>query len=259
MSSLNCPSFAHFPPNLHHFWENYLPFRCDAAFWIGLDMTSFSSCDVVVDVSCSTSAQFIGAVEAREHVDMKLCDFSELFLRRQAAQATAQSSLVSEVQQTSPYVNLYLAQVTLLSSDPSDPPVLLQHYQPATFPGALAQKHLMSAHLWANIGQASTSLHYDAYHNFLTVMAGCKRVRLLPPHCGAAVGLRPAHSSSANHAHCSYLSSLLDRASAFYDASLERSVVEVDIKPGQSLFIPEGWWHEVQSESCTLAVVKVYP
>ena len=224
-----CPHFVGPPLNLDLFWFNFSPFSCDGSFGVDIDMSSFSSCEVLVDVSCSSSEQFNGAAGSRLHVDMSMASFAALFAA------------------PSPDRHLYLSQVALHISDPIEPPApLREHYRPPQFPDSLRHKALTSVHLWANIGAASSSLHYDAYHNILSVLRGRKCVLLVPPGESSGVGLRPAFDTSANHARESFLAGPAARTAGCVHATIEA---------GQSLFIPEGWWHQVSSDPCTIALV----
>jgi hypothetical protein len=116
----------------------------------------------------------------------------------------------------------------------------------APLPPALAAAPLASANLWASTAPTRSSCHYDPYANVLCTVAGAKRVRLAPPSAAAALRARPAWHESANHA----AGSLWPPDAAGAGAA----VAEARLGPGDGLFIPAGWWHQVESDAGTLAV-----
>lgn len=129
-----------------------------------------------------------------------------------------------------------------------------------------------------------SSLHFDPHENILCVVAGQKTVRLLPYAARSHIGARPLCHESSNHAsmdlwgdvpfHIQYnttsctttnvLSSTYqgspgstDKGSQHQPKGLWTELVslhEYRLMPGDALYIPEGWWHQVDSEPGTLAV-----
>ena len=107
------------------------------------------------------------------------------------------------------------------------------------------------ANLWMNIKAAVTPLHYDSYNNILVVVTGTKRVRLLSPSITSKLKPFSAWSTirGANHSHVEDLNSLL------VAGQLSSSdILTVNLKAGDALFIPEGYWHDVYSTECTMAI-----
>lgn len=86
-----------------------------------------------------------------------------------------------------------------------------------------------------NIHPVKSGYHFDSYHNLLCVMNGKKTVRLMEP--GAPVRTQSLFSECYNHA-----------------TKTPRRSYKLVVKKGQSLFIPEGWWHKVDSDENTVAV-----
>ena len=73
-------------------------------------------------------------------------------------------------------------------------------------------------------------------------MRGCKRLLLAPPTCAPLLRPRPAHAPSANHSTLSAL-----EVAALRPQLLSRGGVELTVRAGGGVFIPEGWWHAVSS------------
>jgi len=96
--------------------------------------------------------------------------------------------------------------------------------------------------LWIGGAGAFTPLHFDLTNNLLAQVSGTKRVILIPP------------SQTRRLAHrCHVFSDVRDvtdeaRLTLFPQA---RDVLryEVLLSPGDLLFIPIGWWHQVRTES----------
>ena len=58
---------------------------------------------------------------------------------------------------------------------------------------------------------------------------------------------RPVHGESANHSSLHPVPS--QRRDALLAAAAEAQALRVELSPGDALFIPEGWWHQVTSAS----------
>lgn len=96
-----------------------------------------------------------------------------------------------------------------------------------------------------------TSLHYDAYRNVLVVLHGRKTVTLYAPSESSKLYPFPVHSKSANHSQVDVTNPDFTRHPRFADAKAHMRVV---VDAGDALFIPEGWWHQVDSDAFTIAV-----
>lgn len=97
--------------------------------------------------------------------------------------------------------------------------------------------------LWLGPAGTFTKLHHDATNNILTQVIGRKRVRLVSPH-----QLEVADGADGFYA----------RMSA-HDVAREapRAVHELELGPGDGLFLPVGWWHEVESLTPSLSLALV--
>ena len=126
---------------------------------------------------------------------------------------------------------------------------------------------MSSINLWCNKGSVTSSLHYDFHQNMLCVVTGSKTVRLAPPQTISRLHARPSYHESANHAHSDSLfdESTVERLAGMYEegprvkkrSSCRRRlqpVLEAVLHPGDFLYIPFGWWHQVRSSENTTAV-----
>jgi Cupin-like domain len=90
-----------------------------------------------------------------------------------------------------------------------------------------------------------SSLHLDPYHNLLCVVAGSKKVTLFSPEVTPAMYPRPVWGDSSNHSAVNFAEPDAQVHPLFSHAKAQALTVELG--PGDALFIPEGWWHQVDS------------
>ncbi|KAG9451839.1 hypothetical protein H6P81_004743 [Aristolochia fimbriata] len=148
--------------------------------------------------------------------------------------------------------HIYLAQVPILnieSQESSYLEILLDDIQKPSF---IKNKILTSINFWMNGGHARSSTHYDPHHNLLCVVAGHKQVVLWPPSASPLLYPMAIYGEASNHSAVDLKSpdfSLHPRAKQAMDCS--KTVV---LRSGDALFIPEGWFHQVDSDDLTIAV-----
>ncbi|CAJ1969457.1 unnamed protein product [Sphenostylis stenocarpa] len=118
---------------------------------------------------------------------------------------------------------IYLAQVPIMNSDRQENVQLETLKEDIQMPSILVSKELSSINLWMNNAQARSSTHYDPHHNFLCIVSGCKQEN-------------PDYS-------------IYPRA----ECSMEFAQKAV-LQAGDALFIPEGWFHQVDSDDLTIAI-----
>lgn len=97
--------------------------------------------------------------------------------------------------------------------------------------------------LWLGPKGTHTKLHHDATNNFFCQVLGKKRISLISPAAtfiaDAATGYYAAHTTEDARR---------------IDSTL---VYDIELEPGDGLFIPVGWWHEVWSLSPSLSLAVV--
>jgi hypothetical protein len=206
-------------------------------------LSSFANIDEDVDVSCidKDSIRFNGNSLFREKVKIKLSAMAECF----TAHMNGQPHWLDDTD-----LNLYLSQLPLWPTDLSTSKYIadcLQESFPSSagpFPDHVIRLGLevKQMNLWMNIKRAETNFHYDAYNNFLYVIDGSKEVILYPPNNATALMVAPAYLTSCNH------------STAFPVDDHGRSSIKCKLQARDMLYIPEGWWHGVISEPCTMAI-----
>ena len=103
---------------------------------------------------------------------------------------------------------------------------------------------LRAANAWLGTANTTTHLHTDDAENLLCQVAGHKLVRLFPPSCGATVY---AEKNKAGNGSVNAFSPVdcerVDDAAFPAFAEAQRRGTQVVLGPGETLFIPRGWWH----------------
>lgn len=95
--------------------------------------------------------------------------------------------------------------------------------------------------LWIGPAGTVTSLHHDLTNNLIAQIVGRKRLKVVPA----------AHASKLyNHRHVfSEIPDLEDPAldRTRYPRLAEAKVYDVELAPGEAIFMPVGWWHQVRA------------
>uniref|UniRef100_A0ACD5W280 Uncharacterized protein n=2 Tax=Avena sativa TaxID=4498 RepID=A0ACD5W280_AVESA len=147
---------------------------------------------------------------------------------------------------------LYLAQVSILNTESKDRcslEVLKEDIQEPIF---LKGKSFSSINFWMSRAHMRSSTHYDPHHNLLCVMAGCKKVTLWSPSASPYLYPMPVYGEASNHSGVSIEE---PDYSCYPKAKYMKEYSErVILNSGDALFIPEGWYHQVDSEDLTIAI-----
>lgn len=108
-------------------------------------------------------------------------------------------------------------------------------------PGAIK-----SSSTWIGPAHARTGLHYDLLDNFAVLIAGKKRFYLARPGAVEQAGLlSPKYDAWAR------LSLVGVEELATHNTTGDDFFV-VDLEPGDMLYVPAGWWHEVVNLSASM-------
>ena len=95
--------------------------------------------------------------------------------------------------------------------------------------------------MWIGPAGTVTSLHHDLTNNFIAQLVGRKRIKLLP---SSEVG------KLYNHQHV--FSEIPDLEAPDLDLVRhprlgDAHIYDVVLEPGEIIFMPLGWWHQVKS------------
>lgn len=147
---------------------------------------------------------------------------------------------------------IYLAQVPIMSIENEERVQLGTLREDIQTPAFLETNELSSINLWMNNARSRSSTHYDPHHNLLCIVAGCKQVVLWPPSASPVLYPMPLYGEASNHSAVS-----LEKPDLSIHPRAEQSMEysqKVILHSGDALFIPEGWFHQVDSEDLTIAV-----
>ncbi|KAI9906926.1 hypothetical protein PsorP6_004190 [Peronosclerospora sorghi] len=203
--------------------------------------------NTVVEIACKqrSSGCYNGNEKARQSVELKFGDFLDYY------QAVYRKQL--HWLQTVDELDFYLAQCPIAVPRPNATctktclPAIMDDLR---FPECLHDKPVTQVNLWMTVHRSRTTLHYDAYHNVLVVMYGKKTVKLYPPSDTAKMYPFPIYSKSVNHSQVDILHPDLEKHTQFPESSIQ----QFEVAAGGALFIPEGWWHSVDSDEFTIAI-----
>lgn len=102
---------------------------------------------------------------------------------------------------------------------------------------------ISSVNAWLGPPNVIAHCHYDGYHNFYVQLFGRKRFWLAPPSTWPL--LRPAPFLHPCHAQC--MVNLSESKGTAAPLSHTAQLLEVELEPGDLLYIPPLWFHHVQS------------
>ncbi|XP_049408001.1 uncharacterized protein LOC125871455 [Solanum stenotomum] len=222
---------------------------------------------VAVEAMLSRSAPvFYGDIRSHERVPLSFSTFIRYCLgllknrdgrRDDFLESQKHSLVVSDTEQTDLHFEeapqqFYLAQVPILNFEKNEHMQLECLGEDIQTPVPLETKSLSSVNLWMNSMKARSSTHYDPHHNLLCIVSGCKEVTLWPPSATPYLYPLPLYGEASNHSSVTLEEpdlSLYPRATCLSDFSQK-----VVLHAGDALFIPEGWFHQVDSEVLTIAV-----
>lgn len=152
---------------------------------------------------------------------------------------------------------IYLAQVPLINKDEKGESPLGALLEDIIMPRFLETNVISICNLWMNITQSRSSTHYDPHHNLLCVVAGCKQVALWPPSATEFLYPMSVCGEASNHSAVDLVQpnfKVHPRAKHAWD-----HCQKVLLHAGDALFIPEGWFHQVDSNALTVAVNFWWP
>lgn len=119
-------------------------------------------------------------------------------------------------------------------------------------PGFAAQNHLRicpeeKARLWLG-NAANVATHYDAMDNVACVIAGQRRFTLFTPDSIANLYVGPIDNTMAGRPVS--LASVENHAERYprFEAIRDQALF-ADLEPGDAIYIPKLWWHQVEAHS----------
>ena len=99
-------------------------------------------------------------------------------------------------------------------------------------------------HMWFGMKNTMSPLHFDNYNNIFTQITGYKHILLVDPKFSTAIA-NGSNSNTCNIESVNLLNFLLMKNIPYH---------ELILKPGESLYIPKFWWHQVKSISFSISI-----
>ncbi|MGC1303324.1 MAG: cupin-like domain-containing protein [Caulobacteraceae bacterium] len=97
------------------------------------------------------------------------------------------------------------------------------------------------------LGTASNvACHYDTLDNLACVVAGARRFTLFPPELIGSLYVGPIDNTMAGQPVSLAASAAGDGDFPLFEQVRARAMV-VDLKPGDALYMPKLWWHQVEA------------
>jgi hypothetical protein len=108
----------------------------------------------------------------------------------------------------------------------------------------------LKRNLWVGGRGASSDLHYDMTHNVVAQVTGHRRVLLFGPEQSDALHPFPLRTLNWHHSQVHVDAPDLARFPRYRDAR----PIELEIKRGEMLFLPQGFWHRFETLEPSIAV-----
>ncbi len=111
--------------------------------------------------------------------------------------------------------------------------------------------------LW--IGHPSNvSSHYDTYDNLICCVAGARKFTLYSPDCVGKLYVGPIDNTMAGQPVSLAASSPQDAERYPLFEEIRDSAIEIELNPGDALYLPKLWWHQVRSTEPVNAMVNYW-
>ena len=109
----------------------------------------------------------------------------------------------------------------------------------------MIQSELTEVRLWSSFAESLTGVHFDNEENLNLQLSGQKRFVFYPP------GIRHYYTRSlfSGVGHTSKVNDIESANLSQYPKLLkaQQKKLEVTLNPGQMVYIPTGWWHQVEN------------
>lgn len=225
----------------------------------GLQRLKILAGPATVQVMATTSgANFYGDIRGHGRVPLTFQSFLDLADHSQTESCKASTSGDEFAFLESREVQLYLAQAGIYSQENSASAAAPLHSlrEDLAIPSFL-RSPVSAINLWMSVNGSRSSTHYDPFHNLLCVVSGCKELKLWPPSATPSLYPLPISGEASNHSGVDFANPNLTKYPRFRSAM--QSFQCVTLRAGDALFLPEGWYHQVDSEAVTIAVNLWWP
>jgi [protein]-arginine 3-hydroxylase / protease len=121
---------------------------------------------------------------------------------------------------------------------------------PQLYPAAVQSKIKKAATFWLGPAGIVTPIHFDSAHNLLVQIYGRKKLLLVQPQQSKLLYYPSLNLGHVNYSPVDVESPDFERFPRFRDAT----PVELELAPGEVLFIPVRWWHYARALEQTISL-----
>jgi lysine-specific demethylase 8 len=121
---------------------------------------------------------------------------------------------------------------------------------PRLYPAALQSKVRKAATFWLGPAGIVTPIHFDSAHNLLVQIYGRKKLLLIPPQQSRLLYYPSLHLGHVNYSPVDVEAPDFERFPRFKKAT----PLEIELAPGEVLFIPVRWWHYARALERTISL-----
>ena len=121
---------------------------------------------------------------------------------------------------------------------------------PRLYPAALQVKVKKAATFWLGPAGIVTPVHFDSAHNLLVQIYGRKKLLLIPPQQSRLLYYPSLHLGHVNYSPVDVEAPDFERFPWFKKAT----PLELELAPGEVLFIPVRWWHYARALERTISL-----
>ncbi len=130
-------------------------------------------------------------------------------------------------------------------------------------PGFTVQNVLqvLAAHVAPRIWlghESNVSAHFDAYDNVACVVAGARRFTLYPPEAIEGLYVGPLDNTMAGQPVSLAASAPRDDDKYPLFSKIRDEARSAELKPGDGIFIPKLWWHQIESTASFNCLVNYW-
>jgi len=121
---------------------------------------------------------------------------------------------------------------------------------PQLYPATMQSKVKKAATFWLGPEGIVTPIHFDSAHNLLVQVHGRKKLLLLPPQQSSLLYYPSLHLGHVNYSPVDVEAPDFERFPRFRKAT----PLELELAPGEVLFIPVRWWHYARALERTISL-----
>lgn len=131
-------------------------------------------------------------------------------------------------------------------------PCLTELKNDIILPSIIPSTRIVEVNFWAGSGDNITELHYDPTDNFLSIIKGEKNIVIFPPNETEKLYNVPSSVTKKSVTHSAVDIKNIDVLR--YPKIFKAKYFECSLKEGETLFLPCGFWHVVESIGINMAV-----